>query len=316
RAASARAGLTPPELPHGPPLPRDAGVDAPSCAMLCRVPTHMTLSPLLGVVLSAVPGLGYVTASDWCERARTPTHCEPLQLVDGNPKPAWCSSSSDAQADALGFGFAAVAVVDEVRVGTGNQADTASFHAAARPRKFVLRTDGRASTFSVADTEGMQTVKLEGPLQGQIFALEVLDVEPAEDPAAPACISEVHLVRHRKPVPGPKKALLKWNPERARLVGTWYAGDEGNPDKSLSFFLDGTWQFRTAVYDEPTRPKTTTGTWALDRKGLSMKAPGSGKGRVTPEIETKADAHGKGRTTLQLKGGVPAALRVVFRDRR
>jgi len=284
--------------------------------MLFHVPTHMPLSPLLGVVLSAVPGLGYVQATDWYEHANNPAHFQPLQLVDGNLKTAWCSSTSDAQADALGFGFASVAVVDEVRVGTGNQADTASFHASARPRKFVLRTDGRASTFSVADTEGVQTVKLDQPLQGQVFTLEVLDVEPAEDPAAPACVSEVELVSHGKPVPHPKGKLLKWDPQRQRLLGTWYAGDEGNPDKSLSFFLDGTWQLRTVVYDEPTRPKTVTGTWGLEKKGLWMKAPTSGKGKVTPELETKADARGKPRTTLALKGSVPAALRVPFRDRR
>jgi len=276
----------------------------------------MTFSALLGVVLAAVPGLGYVQATDWYEHATNPAHFQPLQLVDGNLRTAWCSSSGDAQADTLGFGFAAMVAVDEVRVATGNQADTASFHASARPRKFVLRTDGRASTFSVADTEGVQSVKLDAPLQGTTFTLEVLDVEPAEDPAAPACISEVQLVSHGKPVPHPKRSLLRWNPERARLVGIWYAGDEGNPDQSLAFFLDGTWQHRVVVYGEPTRPRTTSGKWGLDRKGLWMKAPGSGKGRVTPEVETKADAHGKGRTTLQLKGGVPAALRVAFRDRR
>ena len=284
--------------------------------MLCRVPTHMTLSPLLGVVLSAVPGLGYVTATDWYEHASTPTHFQPLQLVDGNLKTAWCSSSSDAQADALGFGFAAVAVVDEVRVGTGNQADTASFHASARPRKFVLRTDGRASTFSVADTEGIQTVKLDQPLQGQVFTLEVLDVEPAEDPAAPACVSEIQLVSHGKPIPHPKSKLLKWDAQRQQLLGTWYAGDEGNPDRSLSFYLDGTWQLRTVVYGEPTRPKTLNGTWGQEKKGMWMKAPSSGKGKVTPELETRADARGKPHTTLALKGSVPAALRGPFRDRR
>jgi hypothetical protein len=100
----------------------------------------MTLSPLLGVVLSAVPGLGYVQATDWYEHASTPAHFQPLQLVDGNLKTAWCSSSSDAQADALSFGFASVAVVDEVRLGTGNQVDTATFHASARQRK--LRPPG------------------------------------------------------------------------------------------------------------------------------------------------------------------------------
>ena len=276
----------------------------------------MTLSLLLGVVLSAVPALGFVQATDWYERASTPARFQPLQLVDGDLRTAWCASSSDAQADALSIGFATMVAVDEVRIGTGNQVDTATFHASARPRKFVLRTDGRASTFSVADTEGIQSVKLDAPLQGSVFTLEVLDVEPAEDPAAPACVSEVQLVSHGKPIPHPKKALLQWNPDRARLLGIWYAGDEGNPDQSLAFFIDGSWLYRAVVYDEPTRPKTLTGTWDLDKKGLWMKAPGSGKGRVTPQVETKADPRGKGRNTLQLKGGVPAALRVVFRDRR
>jgi len=283
---------------------------------MLRVPTHMTLSPLLTVVLSAVPGLGYVQATDWYEHASNPAHFQPLQLVDGNLKTAWCSASSDAQASALSFGFATMVAVDEVRVGTGNQSDTTAFHGSARPKKLVLRTDGRASTFAVADTEGVQTVKLDQPLQGQVFSLEVLDVEPAEDPAAPACLSEVQLVSHGKPVPHPKKALLKWDPQRQRLLGTWYAGDEGNPDRALSFFLDGTWQLRTVVYDEPTRPKTVNGTWGPEKKGLWMKAPTSGKGRVTPELETKADARGKPRVTLTLKGSVPAALRVPFRDRR
>lgn len=276
----------------------------------------MTFSLLLGVVLSAVPALGFVQANDWYERASAPAHFQPLLLVDGDLRTAWCAASSDAQADALTLGFSAMVAVDEVRIGTGNQAGTSAFHASARPRKFVLRTDGRASTFTVADTEGLQTVKLDAPLQGTVFTLEVLDVEPAEDPAASACVSEVQLVSHGKPIPDPKKSLLVWNPERAKLLGIWYSGDEGNPDQSLAFFIDGSWQLATVVYGEPTRPKTTSGTWGLDKKGLWMKAPGSGKGRVTPQFETKADARGKGRTTLQLKGGVPATMRVPFRDRK
>jgi hypothetical protein len=276
----------------------------------------MTFSLLLGVVLSAVPALGFVQANDWYERASAPAHFQPLLLVDGDLRTAWCAASSDAQADALTLGFSAMVAVDEVRIGTGNQAATGAFHASARPRKFVLRTDGRASTFTVADTEGLQTVKLDAPLQGTVFTLEVLDVEPAEDPAASACVSEVQLVSHGKPIPDPKKSLLVWNPERAKLLGIWYSGDEGNPDQSLAFFVDGSWQLATVVYGEPTRPKTTSGTWGLDKKGLWMKAPGSGKGRVTPQFETKADARGKGRTTLQLKGGVPATMRVPFRDRK
>jgi hypothetical protein len=276
----------------------------------------MTLSPLLGVVLSAVPGLGYVQATDWFEHASNPAHFQPLQLVDGNLKTGWCSSSADAQADALSFGVASAVVVDEVRVGTGNQADTASFHASARPRKFVLRTDGRASTFSVADTEGIQTVKLDQPLQGQVFTLEVLDVEPAEDPGRPGVPVGGAARLPRQAGAQSQEQAPQVGPAAAAAARQLVRGDEGNPDRSLSFFLDGTWQLRTVVYDEPTRPKLVNGTWGLEKKGLWMKAPTSAKGRVTPELETKADAHGKPRVTLTLKGSVPATLRVPFRDRR
>jgi hypothetical protein len=102
--------------------------------------------------------------------------------------------------------------------------------------------------------------------------------------------------------------------ERAALLGTWYAGDDGAPDRSLSFFVDGTWMSRTVVYGEPTRPKVVTGQWGFDKKSLWMKA-GSTKGPVKPIQETKADARGKPRTTLQLSGGLPADLKVTFRDR-
>ena len=271
---------------------------------------------LLGLVLAAAPAVGYVRASGWYERASNPAHYQPLHLVDGDLRTGWCSSGGDALVETISFGVGAPAVVDEVRIATGNQADTNAFHTFARPRKFVLRTEGRASTFSVADTEGTQSVKLDSPLQGTLFALEVLDVEPADDPAMPACISEVQLVSHGKPLADPPKKLLGWNAPRAALLGTWFAGDEGSPDRTLSFFIDGSWQSRTVVYGEPSRPKVLSGQWGFDKKGsLWIKVPGSAQATVKPIQETKADARGKPRTTLQLSGSVPADLRVTFRDR-
>ena len=270
---------------------------------------------LLGFVLAAAPAVGYVQATGWFERASNPAHYQPLHLVDGDLKTGWCSSGGDALAETLTLGVGASVGVDEVRIATGNQADTNAFHTFARPRKFVLRTEGRASTFSVADTEGLQSVKLDVPLQGTFFSLEVLDVEPADDPAMPACVSEVQLVSHGKPLANPPKKLLGWNAGRSALLGTWYAGDEGSPDRSLSFFVDGTWLSRTVVYGEPTHPKTVSGPWGLDKQGLWMKAPSAGKAAVQPIQETKADARGKPRSTLQLSGPVPPDLKVIFRDR-
>jgi hypothetical protein len=285
-------------------------------AMLGYPAARPMTAALLGLLLSAAPAVGYLQASGWYERSSTPAHYQPLNLIDGDLRTAWCSSGGDALAETLTVGVAAPVAVDEVRVATGNQADANAFHTFARPRKFVLRTEGRASTFSVADTEGTQSVKLDTPLQGTLFALEVLDVEPADDPAMPACISEVQLVSHGKPLANPPKKLLGWNAARSALMGTWFGGDEGSPDKSLSFFVDGTWQARTVVYGEPTRPKLVSGQWGFDKKGaLWMKPSGSAQVAVKPIQETKADARGKGRTTLQLSGNLPADLRVTFRDR-
>jgi hypothetical protein len=279
-------------------------------------PSSMTAAPLLGLVLSAVPSIGYVQATGWAERSSTPARFQPLNLVDGNLKTGWCSSGGDAQADTLTIGFPSPVVIDEVRVATGNQADASTFHGYARAKKFVLRTEGRASTFAVADTEGVQTVKLEGPLQGTTFALEVLDVEPGEDPASPACVSELQFVSHGRPLPAPPKKLLHWNADRAGLLGTWYAGDEGAPDRSLSFFVDGTWVYRVVPPGEPSRQRTVTGQWGMDQRGLWMKAPGSARGHVQTTRELQADAHGKAHPTLKLTGGVSSELRVTFRDRR
>ncbi|HSP19606.1 MAG TPA: hypothetical protein VLQ79_08830, partial [Myxococcaceae bacterium] len=64
----------------------------------------MTLSLVLALVLSAVPALGFVQATDWYEHASSPARFQPLQVADGDLRTAWCAASSDAQADALRFG--------------------------------------------------------------------------------------------------------------------------------------------------------------------------------------------------------------------
>jgi hypothetical protein len=273
-------------------------------------------SALLGLLLAAAPSIGYVQATGWAERPTAPGRFQPLNLVDGDTHTAWCSSGGDAQADTITVGFPTSVAIDELRVATGNQADASAFHGYARAKKFVLRTEGRAATFSVADTEGVQTVKLETPLQGTNFALEVLDVEPGEDPAMPACLSELHFASHGRVFAAPAKKLLHWNPDRAALYGTWYSGDEGAPDKSLSFFVDGSWLYRSVPPGEPTRGRTLSGQWGMEKHALWMKTPSAARGHVQATRESQADAHGKPRTILKLSGGVSSELKVPFRDRR
>ena len=276
----------------------------------------MTASALIGFLLAAAPSVGYVQATGWAERSTAPARFQPLNLVDGDTHTAWCSAGGDAQADPITVGFPANVVIDEVKVATGNQAGAAAFHEYARAKKFILRTEGRAATFSVADTEGVQTVKLDTPVQGTNFALEVVDVEPGEDPAMPGCVSELQFLSHGRAFAAPAKKLLRWSPERAALYGTWYAGDEGAPDKSLAFFVDGTWTYRSVPPNEPTRSRTLTGQWGIEKNGLWMKAPSSARGRVQVTRETQPDARGKPRTILKLSGAVSSELRVSFRDRR
>lgn len=267
---------------------------------------------LLGLPAYAGP-VGYAQATGYFKKDSRPTLYQPLNLLDGRDKTAWCTTSSDPLNDHLIFGFKGSARIEEVRIVTGNQFDEATFKDFARAQKFELKglRDGRK--FTVADKRGMQSVPLNPPLEASRVTLEVLDVYASDDPEMPVCITDVIFISDGKPLNGPWMApKLKYDKAMQPLLGTWFAGYEGAPDRFLSFYYDGTYRYSFEPFDQGRdKPKELAGSWDATPSRLTLEVPG--KGKVSVRL-SRDKAKGDKGYTLSMEGDLPADLKGTFRS--
>ncbi|SEN24129.1 hypothetical protein SAMN05444354_1357 [Stigmatella aurantiaca] len=272
------------------------------------------LSPLLALALplpalAAQPPAGYAQAADYLEKDSRPERYTPLNILDGRDTTVWCAPAGGKSP--LSVGFKGVATVDEVRLYTGNGSDRQAFKAFARVKKLTLQGKESARTFTVEDKRGTQTVPLNPAISGAWFTLEVVDTFPGNEADAPVCLTDIVFYSEGKPLNGTFLApKLKYDARTAPLLGTWYAGLEGAPDRFLSFYVDGTYQ----LVHEPLggeAPTTLTGTYAASGARLTLDIPKKGKTALTLEPgETPADGH-----TLTLPGEQSGPWKEPFRTR-
>jgi hypothetical protein len=268
---------------------------------------------LLAATAQAAPSVGWVRASGQLD-ASTPGRYTPLNLLDGLPSTAWCSRGADALSESLAFGFAEPVTLTRLDVTTGNAATSETFHAFSRVRKLLLRGTEGTATISVEDRLGPQTVQLAKPLRGKNFSLEVLDTFSAEDPLAPACLADVLPFSGTTALAGPAlRSRLGYQPGRAEMLGLWYGGPEGAPDRTLTFFLDGSW--RAAPEGSSAKGKPSSGKWWTKGGEMWLTLPGMGKVQAQPKLSVQKDASGKPLLTLTLDGPV-GELKQTYRDRR
>jgi hypothetical protein len=97
------------------------------------------------------------------------------------------------------------------------------------------------------------------------------------------------------------------------VLGAWYGGPEGAPDRTLTFFLDGTW--RLLPEGAAGKGKPNSGKWWTKPGEVWLSIPGMGKVNAQPRVSTSKDAGGKPLSTLTLEGQV-GELKQTFRDRR
>jgi hypothetical protein len=277
----------------------------------------LLLGLLSGAAHAGAPPIGYAQASSYLKKDSRPTLYQPLNLLDGRELTAWCSSSGDLLADQLTFGFKDSATIDEVRIYTGNGFDDKTFREFARGKKFALKGPEGGQTFTVADTRGLQAVALQPPITGAQFTLEVLDVYHAEDPDTPVCITDIVFYSQGKPLNGAwLTQKLKYDRTRAPLLGTWFGGDEGAPDRFLAFFYDGTFRYLYEPYDPITNTRRSlTGNYTLMGDTLTLEMPGkAGKKRAT--IRRSKSRH-EGQKVLTLDGeDLPEDFRRAWRTHR
>ncbi|HZH03029.1 MAG TPA: hypothetical protein VEY30_04530, partial [Myxococcaceae bacterium] len=145
--------------------------------------------------------------------------------------------------------------------------------------------------------------------------LEVLDQFPAEDLDAPVCLTDLVFYSEGKPLNGPwLTPKLKYDKSQAGVLGTWYGGYEGAPDRFLSFFFDGTYRFTYEPLDSSAKRRTFSGTYDVTGSRLTLEIPG--KGKVAGQIDReRRNATAKLSRSLALSGNaLPDELKQAFRD--
>lgn len=256
-------------------------------------------------------GVGYAQATAYFKQDSRPTLYQPLNLLDGRDATAWCSPTSDPLNDVLTFGFSAPVRLDELRVSNGNNFDTGTWGTFSRVSKIVIRSGKRSQTFTLEDLRGPQSVRLEPPMTGARFVVEILDTFPAEDPDQPVCLTDIVFYTDGKPLNGPwLTTRLKYDRSAAPLLGTWFAGFSGTPDRFWSFNFDGTFNYRYEPYDELTaKPRTLDGTYDVSATKLVLDI----KGKRTSMGFVRLPRKG-GSFELKLDGEPPADLKGEWRS--
>jgi hypothetical protein len=260
--------------------------------------------------------IGYAAATGYFKKDSRPTLYQPLNLLDGRDATAWCSPTSDPLGETISFGFKGAVKIEELKITTGNNFDEHTFQEFARAKKLQIKSGKKAQSFTVLDQRGAQTITFNPPLEGSRFILEVLDQYPAEDPDQPVCMTDVVFVAEGKPLNGPwLTTKLKYDKNLAPLMGSWYAGFDGTPDRFLSFFFDGTFRYSFEPFDATrTKEKAIDGSFEASLTALTIQIPGT-KGKVQPKYLRDENKKGtKGGYTLTLDGEVPEDLKGTFRS--
>jgi len=261
------------------------------------------------------PQIGYAQSSNYYKKETRPTLYQPLNLLDGREITCWCSTSSDPLAETLIFGFTEPVKIDELRIYTGNGFDERTFQDFSRAKKIVVRTPNGGSSIALADHRGLQAFPIEPPLVGADFRLEIIDEYPADDPEMPLCLTDVIFYSEGKALNGAwLTGKLKYDKSQESLLGTWFSGTEGAPDRFLSFFFDGTYRFVFKPYDQAQKPKSFSGRYRASSGSLALEVPGRGRVKARTVGEQQPQTSGKSSRTLRLEGSLPEDLKQPFRD--
>lgn len=286
------------------------------------LPWHLAV--ILGTAALGLPGaasaqqVGYAQATGYYKQQRRPTQYQPLNLLDAREATVWCSPTADTLSEQLTFGFKGPARVDEIRIYTGNGFDDSTFRDFSRARKFTFRGPRSARSVTVADQRGLQSFVVDPPLVGAFLTAEILDQYPAEDPQSPVCVTDIVFYSRGKPLNGPwLTQRLKYHRQRARLLGTWFAGHPGAPDRFLSFFFDGTWRFTHDPFEG--RPRAFSGRYTVVGDRVVLELPGKARAVATLSTQSSPDDDPLGPAagrSLRFQERAPEDFRAPYRDRR
>ncbi len=273
-----------------------------------------TLSLSAGALAALVAGststntVGYAQATGYFKKDTRPTLYQPLNLLDGRDATAWCSPTADPLNELLTFGFNSPVLIEELRISTGNNFDTNTWPDFARAKRLLIRSGKMTQNINLEDSRGAQSVRLDPPLLGTRFSIEILDQYPSDDLDAPVCLTDILFVAEGKPLSGPwLTAKLKYDKAISAVMGTWYSGFDGTPDRFLSLNFDGSFLYRYEPFDSArNKEKSMSGTFDPSTSKIVFEVGGK---KLTAKYSK--DTSPKGGYTLSLQGDVPEELKGV-----
>ncbi len=269
-----------------------------------------TLAALVAAPVSA-GGIGYAQATGYFKKESRPTLYQPLNLLDARDATAWCSATSDPLNEALSFGFNGPVRLEELKINSGNNFDANTWNEYGRARKLVIRSGKQSQTLTVEDVRGAQSVPLNPPMLGSRFTVEILDQYPAEDPDASVCLTDIVFISEGKPLNGPwLTTKLKYDKATALVMGSWYSGFEGTPDRFLSLNFDGSFRYSYEPFDTTrNKEKVVQGTYDASSSRIVFEIGGK-----KTAVKFSKDPAKKGGFNLNFDGELPEDLKGSWRS--
>lgn len=267
---------------------------------------------LIALPAVAAGPVGYAQATGYFKKDSRPTLYQPLNVLDARDATAWCSPTSDPLNELLTFGFNGPVKLEELRISSGNNFDANTWNDFARARKIAIRSGKQTQTLTLEDLRGAQSVPLNPPMLGSRFTIEILDTYPADDPDAPVCLTDVVFVAEGKALNGAwLTTRLKFDKYTSAVMGTWYAGFEGTPDRFLSLNFDGTFRYSYEPFDTTrNKEKVLQGSYDPSASRIVFEVGGKKYG-----VKFSKDPAKKGSgQVLSLEGELPEDLKGEWRS--
>jgi hypothetical protein len=195
----------------------------------------------LSAAEASAGALGYLRASSQFAHDSNPALYHPLNLIDDDPTTLWCEGAEgEGEGESVRFYFKTRQKVDRIvvvpAVQSGRLVDS-------------VQIDDGSNTIRVA-IKGSHPVeqRLDRPLEGVTYAVSISHVDgPNPDSKLDkdvACLADVLLYFKNRLFGGKSSSdRLHYDPVRDRLLGPWSGEPFGAPEKFITFFLDGTWEW-------------------------------------------------------------------------
>lgn len=224
------------------------------------------LSLMLLCAAGSLPGVALAqdvmyarSNGDWLEDSK-PGQYSALNILDDDKSTVWCSRGSGKDAE-ITVVFSDQAMIERIKVATGNQASKKSFSEFNRVRKLEIMEGDMMHTVSLEDKSGFQTLRFDPTLATDRLTLRLKEGFRGKSKRH-ACLTDVVFYKGNKPLNGKYlKPHIRKHAKAMEFIDTWISGPEFARDRELAFGINGSYRFVYVPNDPLEKRQLKTGNW-------------------------------------------------------